>query len=348
MKKKTMISIFAACTLLLSGCAQNGGNTASATTAAASATTAAATTTAAETTTTTAAETTTAATTAAVTYPKADLSTETRMFRGYVETDKSAEYLFIAPDESSEQLAELTNGMILEIYSSDYSGWYVAELGGETVGYVKAAVIKECPHTYSFGDPLFGGYVASDSAIKLYSESDESSDVIREIDSGTQLEIYECEAEGWYMTAIAKADGTAAYDIGYVKAENIAEIPAYDMDGAEGEPDEYGFYALPDPPAAGVSVASLSGTWKDENSEIVIKEGSDIYNGTFLLTEASGTSEGYVKLGYLLNPDDTKTFWYIFYKNDDTLWNAFSITGEIPLNDLYAGQSGEPHFVRVS
>ncbi len=43
---------------------------------------------------------------------------------------------------------------------------------------------------------LFGGYVASDSAIQLYSEPDENSDVIREIERGTQIDIYECDAEG--------------------------------------------------------------------------------------------------------------------------------------------------------
>lgn len=341
MKKKTAISLFAACALLLSGCAQNGGNAASTTTTAQ--TSAAASTSAAETTTTAAA---TEATTTAVSYPKADISTQTRLFRGYVETDKAAEYLFVAPDESSEQLSELTYGMILEIYTCDHDGWYVAELGGETVGYVKADIIRKYPHTYPFGDPLFGGYVASDSAIKLYGEADESSDVLREIDSGTQIEIYECETEGWYMTAIAKADGTDEYDVGYVKAENIAEISAFDMDGSEGEPNEYGFYPFPDPPASSISVASLSGTWYDENSVIVIKEGSDLYNGTFLLTDSTGTSEGYIKLEYALNPDDTKTFWFTFYKNDGTLWNAFGATGDIPLNDLYAGQSGEPHLVR--
>ena len=443
MKKKTAISIFAACALLMSGCAQNGGS-------AASTTTTAVTTTAAETT-KTAAETTTAA----VTYPKADISTQTRLFRGYVETDKAAEYLFGAPDEGSEQLSELTYGMILEIYTCEYDGWYVAELGGEKVGYVKADIIKEYPHTYPFGDPLFGGYVASESAIKLYSEADESSDVIREIESGTQIEIYECEAEGWYMTAIAKADGTTEYDVGYVKAEYIAEIPAYDMDEytpslsdiagewiyeeqdmgitdkyvgrpvgrysifgdgkftytsndestssgtigiiyeeyengskvplfvfynesgesfmacqatapaertegclyignagesrlvpAEPAPNEYGFYPFPDPPASSISVASLSGTWYSNDSVLTIKEGSDLYNGTFLFTDANGTSEGYIKLEYLLEPDDTKSFWYTFYKNDGTLWNAFGANGEIPLNDLYAGQSGEPHFAR--
>ncbi|MBP5604993.1 MAG: hypothetical protein J6X60_05560 [Ruminiclostridium sp.] len=65
-----------------------------------------------------------------------------------------------------------------------------------------------------------------------------------------------------------------------------------------------------------------------------------------MLSDTTGTYKGYIKLEYALNPDDTKTFWYTFYKNDGTLWNAFSVTGDIPLNDLYAGQAGDPHYVR--
>ena len=255
MNRKIVISIFSACARLLSGCVHNGGAAASTTTATTTQATTVVTTTVAETTTTV-----TEATTTAVSYPKADPSAQTRLFRGYVETDKSAEYLFEAPDESSEQLAELTYGTMLEIYSCDINGWYVAEVGGDKVGYVRASVIKEYPHTYPFGDPLFGGYVASDSAVKLYSDSDESSDVIREIDSGTQIDIYECETEGWYMTAIAKADGTDEYDVGYVRAEYIAEISAYDMDDSEAVPNEYGFCELKEYPASGISVASLSGS----------------------------------------------------------------------------------------
>ena len=94
-------------------------------------------------------------------------------------------------------------------------------------------MIKEYPHTSPFGDPLFGGYVTSDSAIKLYSDPDESSDAIREIESGTQIEIYECEVEGWYTAAIARDDSTAEYDFGYIKAEYIAEIPAFDKNEYE-------------------------------------------------------------------------------------------------------------------
>jgi len=449
MKKQTIIITAALLTLSLAGCSQNGK-------AATEGPAAAPTTTAAETTTTTATE----ATTTAVSYPKADTSTQTRLFRGYVETDKASEYLFEAPDENSEQLSELTYGTLLEIYTCDINGWYVAEIGGDTVGYVRADIIKEYPHTYPFGDPLFGGYVNVDEAIKLYGEADEGSEVIREIPGGTQLDIYESEAEGWYMTAIAGADGSAEYDVGYVKAEYITEIPDYDMDdyvpdvkdiagrwihekqdaaytdgyrgipggsyvieedgtysyttdgitfesgtvrvtyeeyengqrvpwftfydengnvfmacaatapedrtdgclyiGQDGTerlfpdngnaiggtdnysvPNEYGFYEYKNPPASGVSIAALSGTWynADKPAEtVVITNEGDLYNGKFTFN-GDTAAEGYVKLEYLLNPDD--------YQNDGKFWNGFSVSGEIPLNDLYSGQDGALHLVRM-
>ena len=347
MKIINIILAIAACTLLLSGCAQNSGAAASSTTTAVSTTSAS--TVPSETITTEAVTTTTPITEAA---SAPDLSTQTRLFRGYVETDKEAEYLFGAPDESSEQLSELTYGTLLEIYTCDHNGWYLAELGGEKVGYVKADVIKEYPHKYPFGDPLFGGYVASDSAINLYSEPDESSDVIRQIEGWTQISIYESEVEGWYVTALAKTDDSGEYDVGYVKAEYIAEIPDYNMEATESKPNEYGFYELQDPPVSGISIAALSGTWYNPdkpNEQIMITNDGDLYSGSFTFTEEnSDTINGSVRLEYGLNPDETRTYWYTFYKNDGTLWNAFGADGVIPLSDLYAGQSGEPHFVRAS
>jgi hypothetical protein len=456
MKKQTIIITAALLTLSLTGCSQNGKAATEAPAAASAATTAETTTTAAET------------TTAAVTYPKADLSTQTRLFRGYVETDKASEYLFEAPDESSEQLSELTYGTLLEIYSCDINGWYIAEVGGDTVGYVRADIIREYPHTYPFGDPLFGGYVNIDEAIKLYGEADEGSEVIREIPGGTQLSIYESGTDGWYITAIAGADGSAEYDVGYVKAEYIAEIPDFDMeyyaadvkniagrwihekqDAADTEgdrwvpggcydikedgtysytidgisfesgtvkviyeeypdgsrtpwftfcdkdgnafmactptalgenadgclyigqdgterlfpdngnaiggtdnysvPNEYGFYELKNPPASGVSIAALSGTWynADKPAEtVVITNEGGLYNGKFTF-RGDAAAEGYVKLEYLLNPDDSQTFWYTFYTNDGKFWNGFSVSGDIPLNDLYSGQDGALHLVRM-
>ncbi|MCQ2418009.1 MAG: hypothetical protein MJ071_09430 [Oscillospiraceae bacterium] len=63
-----------------------------------------------------------------------------------------------------------------------------------------------------------------------------------------------------------------------------------------------------------------------------------------------GTEElsGYIVLEYEVHPDDTRSHWYTFYESDGTFWEAFSVTGEIPLSDLYAGQSGVPHYHRAS
>ena len=438
-----------ACMILLSGCSENGAKP-SETSAAAGNAAALPETTAAETTTT--AEQTDAG---------------ERLFKGYVEYDKAGEYLRKEPNDNADKLEELTYGMMLDIYPCSTEGWYKAVLGGETTGYVKAELIKEMPHTLPFGDRLFGGYVSSDSAVSLYSEADENSQVIREIPSGTQLDIYECEYDGWYETAIANdSDG---YDIGYIKASVIYKIPDYDMDnytpdvkdiagrwiyetqdtsstgeyrgitvgyytinedgtysyttdlqsfengtvkvtyedhpdgsrtpwfifsdsngnefmgccavapwertggclyvGQDGAqrlvpdngnavggtdnasaPNEYGFYEFKNPPASGVSIAALSGSWYNASKAsdvLVITYGDDIYNGNFSFTGANEVTQGYVKLEYALNPDDSQSFWYTFYTTDGKLWNGFAVSGEIPLDDLYSGQDGATHFVRL-
>ena len=334
MKRKTIVTIFAACALLLSGCAQNNGG------AAASATTTEAATPAAETTTTTAAPETAAA-------PAPDLTGQTRLFRGYIAEDSVVGWLLSAPDDNAAKVVDdLTVCTIVDIYTCDAEGWYLAELAGENVGYIRQEYIKEWPHKLPFGDPLFGGYVAGDGAMKLYSDADENSEVIREIPGGTQIDVYESDFDGWYMTSIARADGSTDYDTGYFRSELVAPIPAYDMDDTSGSANEYGFYPLPEPPASGASVASLAGTWHCDSTKLTIVSGSDLYNGTFIAVSTEGTVEGSIRLEYMLNPDNTKTFWYTFYKNDGTLWNAFGVSGDLPLNDLYAGQSGDPHFTR--
>ncbi len=337
MKRKAIITIFAACALLLSGCAQNNGGAAASTTTTAATTTAAA----AETTTTTTAAPETAEA------PAPDLTGHTRLFRGYIAEDCTDGYLLSAPDDNAAKVIDdLTVCTIVDIYSCDADGWYLAELGGEYVGYIRQKNIKEWPHKLPFGDPLFGGYVAAEGSMKLYSDADENSEVIREIPSGTQIEVYESDFDGWYMTSIAKGDGSSDYDTGYFKAELVAPIPPYDMDQNSGEANEYGFYPLPDPPASSISVKSLAGTWNSSDTTLTITEGSDLYNGSFIASSQTDTVEGTIRLEYALNPDDTRTFWYTFYKNDGTLWNAFGASGEVPLNDISAGQSGEPHFIR--
>ena len=459
MKKTSLIIIAAMLTLCFAGCSQNNAST----------TTAAPAATAAETTT---AETTAATTTTAETTTKAEpvsVDPEQRLFKGYVESDKS-EFLMSAPDESSDKLEELTYGTQFDVYPCDKDGWYIVVVGGEETGYIKSDIVRIAPHTLPFGDRLFGGYVASDEAVGLMSEPDESSEAAASIPGGTQLDIYDSDAPGWYMTSLYNED-TDSYIIGYIKSEYVQSVPGYDMDGytpslsdiagrwiyemqdgnvtdeyrgipvgmftiaedgtytytsdpgsessesgmirityeeyqdgskvpwfsfydMNGEfgfgcvavapaertdgclyigqdgtgrlvpdsgnavggtdnasaPNEYGFYELKNPPAAGVSIAALSGQWynvADPADQLYITSADDFYNGSFTYTNSEGTGSGYVKLEYLLNPDDTQTFWYTFYTNEGKLWHGFSVSGDIPLDDLYSDQDGAIHYTRV-
>ncbi len=351
MRSRTAITLFTAFVMLLSGCTQNNGGApaSAATTTAGEVTATTATTTAAETTTTSPAAADTTTETSPVSVP--DLAQQTRLFRGFINPEGDTESLLAAPDDNAGTVVgDLTAGTILEIYTCDAEGWYLAESGGEYVGYIRQEKVAEMPHKLPFGDPLFGGYVAVDSDINLYSEADENSEVIRVLMSGTQIDVYESDYDGWYMTALPKEDGSGDFDYCFFRSELVAPIPDYDMDQPSGDANEYGFYPITDAPASGVSVAALSGTWyydAEPSAHLIIREGADIYNGTFSYADTTAVAEGYVKLEYALEPDGKQTFWYTFYKNDGTFWNAFSVSGELPLNDLYAGQSGEPHFIRM-
>ncbi|MCQ2417575.1 MAG: hypothetical protein MJ071_07165 [Oscillospiraceae bacterium] len=130
-----------------------------------------------------------------------------------------------------------------------------------------------------------------------------------------------------------------------------SETSAEESDAAEA-PNEYGFYTEKNPPATSVSVAALAGTWNladsDINGVLTITATDDIYYGNWSYA-ADGAPEqnGCVKLEYLLNPDDSKDYYYTFYETDGAFWEGFGVSGEAPLNDLYAGQSGVPHYTRA-
>ena len=113
------------------------------------------------------------------------------------------------------------------------------------------------------------------------------------------------------------------------------------------EPNDYGFYEVKNAPASGVSVKALSGTWEnaDKPNQYLYIKGDDIYSGTFRLGDTTTTeSEGVIKLEYGITLSGTKEFWYNLYDKNGKFVMGFSVTGELPLTDLYAGQSGSPHF----
>ena len=112
------------------------------------------------------------------------------------------------------------------------------------------------------------------------------------------------------------------------------------------DPNEYGYYPVYSAPATGVSVADLDGSWQCGEKYIYFHDGS-FYTGQFVITNEDKTiEEGYVNLEYSLDPDGNKEYWYNLYTNTGEFIMGFGVTGDIPLNDLYAGQSGEPHYER--
>lgn len=140
----------------------------------------------------------------------------------------------------------------------------------------------------------------------------------------------------------------------------LLDIWAFDEDGEihfrrdiaikdEGldEPNEYGYYLVTDMPASGISISALNGTWKCDDGSYIHFHDGDLYSGSFVVTYADKTiDEGYVQLEYSLNPDDSKEYWYNLYKYGGEFFLGFGVSGDIPLDDLYAGQSGDPHYTR--
>ena len=254
------------------------------------------------------------------------------LFRGYAAPESGDElYLLRAPmDDAEKDSVELTYGTIMEIYSCDADGWYYAEINDDYAGYIRADKVLEWPHTLPFGTPLFGGYVATEHDIDLFSEADENSESIRKIESGTQLDIYESDYEGWFTTEMANQDGS--FDIGFVKSEYIAAIEPYDEGAYSPEP----------------SFTDLVGVWYEadtlDSRTLTVNP-----DGTYKLEyRGGGASYGKVMIEYEEYNDGSRLAWYNFREDDGKLWEGFpSAEPNTHLTDIYAGQSGEPHFVRA-
>ena len=75
-----------------------------------------------------------------------------------------------------------------------------------------------------------------------------------------------------------------------------------------------------------------------------------MYDGKFNLYSSDGSvTAGDVQLEYNLTPDGkSKEKWFNLYSTDGAFVTGFGAAGEIPLNDLYAGQSGDPHYSRYA
>ena len=70
-----------------------------------------------------------------------------------------------------------------------------------------------------------------------------------------------------------------------------------------------------------------------------------MYTGTYRLGDMITTdSEGVIKLEYSLTSEGVRKYWYNLYDKEGKFVMGFVVTGDIPLIDLHADQSGSPHF----
>ena len=179
-----------------------------------------------------------------------------------------------------------------------------------------------------------------------------------EFGDGTKRPWYHlCEDDGnIWLSFAGDMDGEQLLDIwGIPEDEDEVhfrrDIAIRDEGDNSDEPNEYGYYPVSDPSETNISIDTIEGGWycSEEDDYIVFTDvhTKELFTRDFVITYSEGTiDEGIVTLEYSLNPDDSKEYWYNLYLYDGTFFMGFSVSGELPLNDLYAGQSGEPHFVR--
>ena len=208
---------------------------------------------------------------------------------------------------------------------SDIVGDWIYESPYGSLGNI--VIRPDCTYTYTgnYGDTVSG-------SVKMRYEA---------YSDGTSVPYYTFyyeETKIWAMFNKIQDD----YNVLYMGNETI-----YKLTRSTGSANKYGYCDVSRIPATGTSISALSGVWKENSTGemLVINNGTDIRNGNFSFTDKNGTKiNGYVKLQYS-ETNGTRKYWYNFYKNDDTLWDGFSVTGQIPLDDLYSART---HFTRQS
>jgi|GEM_PF-691017 len=64
-----------------------------------------------------------------------------------------------------------------------------------------------------------------------------------------------------------------------------------------------------------------------------------------LVFPGGGALRGHIEITEETNPDDTVSYWYTFYDEGGDVWESLAIPDEGIVDDLYFGQSGDPHFI---
>ena len=145
-----------------------------------------------------------------------------------------------------------------------------------------------------------------------------------------------------YTDAVQYENGTGTFTL-----NSAFEIMWQDDTGRAGDDCVFVNTTVVTPPDA--AVADLVGTWEEpgtfggKNNTLTVRE-----DGSFALAYAAGgTRVGTVDILAEEHPDGSKSDWYAFRESDGSLWACFAVPQEKPFNDIYSGQDGEMHFVRI-
>ena len=168
----------------------------------------------------------------------------------------------------------------------------------------------------------------------------------------------EVQSDSAVSTASASADRTSSgesektddssiiYDSKKSSASSATEASENISSADESALTPEGYFAVEDPPASSISVASLDGVWNCTTSDASLwfTKGDDIYKGTW----HDNLEEGDVKLEYSVDGSGEKTYWYNLYNTRGQLWYSIYATGEIPFDELVVkNDDGEDfHYIR--
>lgn len=188
-------------------------------------------------------------------------------------------------------------------------------------------------------DPAQSGTVSSSEAAVTTADAAETTaapDEAEETTAAPETEAQDTTAEADTEPADTTAESTEAAES--AEAQTTA--------GETAAANQYGYYEENDLPENGLSVGVLEGKWTYAQSELTFKD-CGRYRGSFTMTHEDSTESGYVQLEYSLTPDNKREYWYNLYHDDGTFVIGFSVSGDIPLDDLYSGQDGAKHYTRV-
>ena len=230
--------------------------------------------------------------------------------------------------DKAESLATVPGGASVEIYEHTSAGWY--KIGyNDKIGYVREENLV-IDHDIATGIPFFFGITDQQNMISLMESPDAASKVLTEIPAGTPLDVFNANAEGWYLVDYENTTG-------FIKTDQITFVSGK-------EPGKNEYVDATEEMAEYEKISVLEGDWTDFERDLQIYE-CNALSGRFLLTSADGDGvSGTVKLQYSVNDG----LAYVFYSGDEMLFAMHPCYGSGPVSEIVNADDDSKSFVRGS